>query len=222
MAVQLQVAFSQSTLGVGVVAGGPYGCADGNVYRAVRVCMNAFWGTADAADSVTKINEHAANGHIDDPTHMEADRIYLFHGTADDTVARASMDALRQTYASLNVPDNQVDFVTDVPAGHGFVTQRGELSCNATGPDFLIDCDFDQAGDILGHLYPDLAPPTEPNEAGILPFNQAQYTQGASGMDAKAFVYIRKPVPPAHLAVCTLHYMAASKAAAGSKTPTCD
>ena len=203
MAVQIQIAFSQSIAGAGVVAGGPYGCADGNVYRAVRVCMNAFWGAADAADSVAKINEHASDGQIDDPTHLETDRIYLFHGQADDTVARTSMDALRQTYASLSVPGDQVDYVTDVPAGHGFVTERGELSCSATGPDFLIDCDFDQAGDILGHLYPDLAPPTEPNEASILQFDQAQYTQGALGMGAQAFVYIPQACTAG--ALCRLH-----------------
>lgn len=190
MAVQLQIAFSKHVSGAGVIAGGPYGCADENVYRAIRVCMNAFLAEPDAETAVAEIQALAAEGRIDDPVHVAADQIYLFHGQSDDTVAGASMDAVRQTYAILNVPDDQIIYETRIDAGHGFVTERGGLACDVTGPDFLIDCDFDQAGDILGQLYSGLLPATQPRSEGLLTFDQAQYLQGASGMDDTAFVYV--------------------------------
>ena len=203
MAVQLQVAFSKSIAGAGVIAGGPFGCADGNVYRAVRVCMNGYLGTADAESALDEIRDLAAQGGIDDVSHLLADRVYLFHGQADDTVARASMDALRQSYALLGVPDTQVTYTTRINAGHGFVTERGDLGCDVTGPDFLIDCDFDQAGDVLGQLYPDLVSATQARPDGLLAFDQAQYLQGADGMDDTGFVYL----PEACVAgeACRLH-----------------
>ena len=203
MAVQLQVAFSEHIAGVGAVAGGPYGCADGNVYRALRVCMNAFLGEADAEDALEEMRSLAAEGRIDDLEHLAGDRVYLFHGQADDTVARASMDALRQSYAKLGVPEGQIVYETEVAAGHGFVTEQGDVDCAETAPDFLIDCDFDQAGAILGHLYGPLAPAVEPREGGLLRFDQERYLQGAAGMDETAFVYV--PGPCAAGALCRLH-----------------
>ena len=203
MAVQLQVAFSERIAGVGVVASGPYGCADGSVYRALRVCMNAFLGEPDAEDALEEMRTLAAEGRIDDVAHLAGDRIYLFHGQADDTVARASMDALRRSYAELGIPDGQIVYETEVAAGHGFVTERGDLECAETAPDFLIDCDFDQAGAILAQLYGDLAPAAEPRDGGLLRFDQEPYLQGAAGMDDTAFVYV--PESCAEGALCRLH-----------------
>ncbi|MFK7870908.1 MAG: PHB depolymerase family esterase [Roseobacter sp.] len=203
MAVQLQIAFSKQISGAGIIAGGPYGCADGNVYRAIRVCMNAFLAEPDAEAAVAQIQALAADGRIDDPSHLGADQIYLFHGQSDDTVARASMDAVRATYAALNVPEGQITYEAGIDAGHGFVTERGGLACDVTGPDFLIDCDFDQAGDILGQLYSGLMPATQPRNEGLLTFDQAQYLQGASGMDDAAFLYV--PESCAAGEPCRLH-----------------
>ncbi len=203
MAVQLQVAFSERIAGAGIVAGGPYGCADGSVYRAVRVCMNAFLGEADAESALEEMQVLATDGRVDDVAHLTLDQIYLFHGQADDTVARATMDALRETYAMLGVPAGQIAYETGVVAGHGFVTESGELNCATTGPDFLIDCDIDQAGDILAHLYADLAPAVEPRDEGVLRVDQAQYLQGTAGMDDTAFAYI--PEACAAGARCRLH-----------------
>lgn len=203
MAVQLQVAFSQRIAGAGVVAGGPYGCSDGNVFRAIRVCMNAFLGQVDPEDAVETVLELATEGRIDDPAHLAADQIYLFHGEADDTVARASMDALRQVYAVLSVADGQITYETGVDAGHGFVTEAADLACDVTRENFLIDCDFDQAGDILNQLYADLLPPTDPQATGLTSFDQALYLEGAVGMDEIAYVYI--PEACADGALCRLH-----------------
>ncbi|OIQ32895.1 MAG: hypothetical protein BM562_03935 [Alphaproteobacteria bacterium MedPE-SWcel] len=203
MAVQLQVAFSSAISGAGVVAGGPYDCADHSLWRALNVCMDPLWIAADPETSFDAMQALAAENRIDPLQDVSPDRLYLFHGQSDDTVARSTMDALRQTYELLGVSAGNLSYVTEVDAGHGFVTEQGPVTCDATRPDFLIDCDFDQAGDILNQLYEDLSPPVEPRDEGFLTFDQAQYTNGAAGMDDIAFAYV--PADCAAGEACRLH-----------------
>ncbi|HEY9038201.1 MAG TPA: hypothetical protein VIN05_04570 [Roseovarius sp.] len=203
MAVQLQVAFSSAISGAGIVAGGPYDCADHSLWRAFYVCMDPLFFDADPDNSLESMQALAAENRIDPLQDIAPDRLYLFHGQADDTVARSTMDALGQTYELLGVDPGDMTYVTDVDAGHGFVTEQGTVTCNATRPDFLIDCDFDQAGDILTQLYGDLSPPADPREEGFVVFDQAGYLEGASGMDERAFVYV--PADCAAGESCRLH-----------------
>lgn len=203
MAVQLQVAFSSAIAGAGVIAGGPFDCADHSIWQALYVCMDPFFTDPDPAASVDSIRELADQGRIDPAGGIAPDRIYLFHGEADNTVARATMDALEQTYLTLGVARSAVTYVVSVDAGHGFVTEQGEVPCAETRPDFLIDCDIDQAGDILTQLYGPLADPVAPRDEGLLAFDQALYAAGAAGMDARAFVYV--PAACAAGETCRLH-----------------
>ncbi|MEO1702515.1 MAG: hypothetical protein AAFR71_10730 [Pseudomonadota bacterium] len=203
MAVQLQVAFSEKISGAGVVAGGPYGCAEGFAYKALHVCMETTLGEADAAKTVEIIQAQFSAGGIDDPVHLASDRIYLFHGEADTKVSRISMDALRETYLLLQVPEDQITYETDLDVGHGFVIDEGTTQCDVVSPNFLIDCNVDKAGAILNQLYPDLAEPTEPREDGLMLFGQSQYTKNAPGMDELAFIYI--PEACAAGMPCRLH-----------------
>lgn len=203
MSVQLQTAFSASIAGAGIVAGGQYDCADHLLWRALNVCMSPLFVSPEAESAVETIKAFAAADRIDPPEHIAADRLYLFHGEADDTVARATMDALQQSYALLGVSAENLSYVTTVDAGHGFVTERGTLSCDLTEPDFLIDCDFDQAGDILSQLYGPLAPAVAPRPEGFLTVDQGLYTEGARGMDDTAFLYV--PESCASGTLCRLH-----------------
>lgn len=203
MAVQLQVAFSGTIAGAGVVAGGPFDCADNSIWQALYVCMDPLFVDADPAHSLASMQELAAQGGIDPLDGIASDRLYLFHGKADDTVARETMDALARMYLSLGVPEEAIAYVVSVDAGHGFVTEQGSIDCAETRPDFLINCDIDQAGDILGQLYGALADPAAPREEGLLTFDQALYTDGAAGMDAQAFVYL--PAACAAGEPCRLH-----------------
>lgn len=203
MAVQLQVAFSNSIAGVGVIAGGPFNCADHSIYRALNVCMNPLFVEADPANSVAAMQGFAAKDSIDPLDGITIDRIYMFHGKADDTVAQATMDALAQMYLSLNVPSEAMEYVKSVEAGHGFMTGQDKVACTETQPNFLIDCGIDQAGDMLNWLYGELAEPVAPQSEGLLTFKQSLYTEGAMGMDTKAFVYV--PADCANGELCRLH-----------------
>ena len=203
MAVQLQVAFSNNIKGAGVIAGGPFNCADQSLRRALFVCMTPALSKADAGKSVAKMRDMAERGEIAPLSGVASDRLYLFHGKGDKTVARATMDALHETYLELNVKPEDIKYVTSVEAGHGFVTEQGSVACADTQPNFLNDCDFDQAGDIFNWLYQGLKEPIEPKKNGLLSFDQALYSGDAAGMDTKAFVYV--PADCAGDEECRLH-----------------
>jgi poly(3-hydroxybutyrate) depolymerase len=190
MAVQLQVAFSSAIAGAGIVAGGPFDCADNSLWRALYVCMDPFWMEADAERSLESMQRLAAQGRIDPLDGILDDKLYLFHGLADDTVDRTTMDALEQTYLGSGVPPQAITYSVSVDAGHGFVTEQGRIACAETEPDFLIDCDVDQAGDIVNWLYDDLSAPVPPRADGLRTFDQSLYTQNAAGMDSTAFIYV--------------------------------
>ncbi|MGY3436653.1 MULTISPECIES: extracellular catalytic domain type 2 short-chain-length polyhydroxyalkanoate depolymerase [unclassified Marinovum] len=190
MAVQLQVAFSAGISGAGIVAGGPFDCADRSLWRALNVCMAPIFVNASPRRSFSAMEARAAEGSIDPLAGVADDRLYLFHGKADDTVARATMDALAETYDMLGVAAENLTYVTSVEAGHAFITEQGSLTCADTAPDFLNDCDIDQAGDILTQIYGPLSPSKPVRDAGFLVFDQAQYTDGAKGMGAVGFAYI--------------------------------
>ena len=199
MTVQVQTAFSGAIAGAGVVAGGPFDCAGGSVTRALYVCMDQFWIWPDTRRTLDKIA--ALDGRIDPPEGLADDRVYLFHGTEDDTVGRPSMDALRDTYLTLGVADASIRYVSDVEAGHGFLTEAGHVECWRTAPDFLNDCDIDQAGSILMWLLGPLEPAAAPG--ALLRFDQTLYTGGAAGMDDTGFVYV--PQACAAGETCRLH-----------------
>lgn len=210
MTVQLQTAFSANIAGAGVVAGGPYGCADqglmasffnGKVFNALYVCMAQTWGTPSAEASVGTMDSLQAE--IDPVSGIATDRVYLFHGTADKTVGRPAMDALKEAYDLLGVPAENINYVSDIDAGHAFITEAGSVPCAQTEPDYLNDCDIDQAGQILTWLYGPLAPAGEPVPENLRPFAQAAYTEAAPGMGETGFVYV--PQTCADGAPCRLH-----------------
>lgn len=205
MTVQLQTAFSSAIAGVGVVSGGPYNCADNSVYTAVFGCLvppwYMVWPGPVPEETLSTIQQMGAR--IDPPSDIATDRIYMFHGKADDTVRRQSMDVLQQVYAALKVPASSINYVTDVDAGHAFLTEQGKVACAKTAPDYLNDCDIDQAGTILKWLYSDIQSAGQAVPEHLQQFDQSVYSQGAIGMDPLGYVYV--PSACAGGATCRLH-----------------
>ena len=72
----------------------------------------------------------AERGHIDPIANIKDDRIYLFSGTNDHTVVPAIVDCGAPLLCGIGVPDAQVQYVHDKPAGHAFVTNDKGLACD--------------------------------------------------------------------------------------------
>lgn len=192
MAVQLHVAFSERIAGAGVVAGGPYFCSGGELVTALNECMSAALGGPDAAALWRTAERFAAEGRIDPTAGLAGDRVYLFSGSEDATVTRPVMDAAGAFYREAGIARRDIRYVTDVPAGHGFLAVGGPVPCGETEPPFINDCGVDQAGDILAFLYGDLGAPGEADPARLMVFDQVAFLPEAErhGMDRQGFVYV--------------------------------
>ena len=167
MAHQLHVAWSDLFSGAGLIAGGPFGCAAGSVATAFARCMAAN-GTGLPVDEFSAaIRAAAEDGRVSDPAALADDRVWLFHGSLDHTVARGVSDALAELYAEF-VPAANTRYVYDIPAAHHFPANGRGHGCEASQPPFVGDGGYDAAGELLEHLYPGLAPPADERPGELL------------------------------------------------------
>lgn len=209
MAGQFQIAHSQEVVGAGLIAGGPYGCSESlyadvipgpgtallNLTKAINGCMlNALqaFGVPDPHQLAERAGRLSERGRVDPIDNVRSDRIYLFSGKDDHTVVPAIVDAARRFYAALGVPDANVEFVSDLPAGHGFVTEDKGRACDYTGKPYIIDCDYDQAGAVLKQIYGALDVPAGELSGAFEVFDQTPYTQDLSnhGLSDRGIVYV--------------------------------
>jgi poly(3-hydroxybutyrate) depolymerase len=194
MAVQLHVAHSSTVRGVGVLAAGPFYCAQGSAWTARYNCMQPGGWTALPPLSVLTVATEvmARGGQVDALEGLREARVWLFSGARDGTVRRPVVDALYAYYRAW-VPAERIVFVREVPAGHAMVTTDFGGSCATTAAPFINDCDFDAAGALLEHLYGRLNPPGTATGGELLRFDQRAFTSVgayAISMDDDGFVYV--------------------------------
>jgi hypothetical protein len=221
MAGQFEIAHSKIVVGAAIIAGGPYGCAESafadvitgpglaflNLSKAVNGCMlNALsvWGIPDSKHLADKTKKLAEDDRIDPLADLVSDRVYLFSGSNDRTVVPAIVQAAFDFYKELGVPEKNLTYVSNLPAGHAFVTDDQGGACELTGKPYVVDCDYDQAAEVLRHIYGELAPRAATPAGTFLEFDQTRFTKGYDdhGMEARGVVYI----PPAcRETACRVH-----------------
>jgi len=189
MAVQLHVALSASFgRGAGIVAGGPYFCAEGSIVNATGRCM-AHGSSIPVASLVSTAKGWAASGLIDPVSNLAASKVYLYSGTADRTVVPAVMNDLKAWYQAF-VPAAQIVYDNSVPSGHGMITDDAGVACGTTASPYINDCDRDLAGAILQHLYGTLAPRNDGALGGrFVEFDQTAFVAG-HGLAATGWAYV--------------------------------
>ncbi len=174
MAVQMHVAYSGTfKKGVGVVAGGPFYCAEGSITNATGRCMASPAGIPTST-LVSTTNNWASQGLIDPVANMQQSKVYLFSGSLDSTVKPGVMDALKTYYNSF-VPTANVIYKKDIAAEHAMITDDYGSACSTKASPYINDCNFDLAGAILQQLYGPLLPPVAPLPAGLLALDQAAF-----------------------------------------------
>jgi len=202
MAVQLHVAFSATfKKGAGVIAGGPYHCAEGLLLSATGRCM-AHDSPIPVSTLVSTTSNRATAGRIDPVSNLADSKVYLFSGMRDSVVKTAVMDDLQSYYRSF-VPAANIAYNKSVDSEHSFVTEDFGSSCSTKAPPYINDCDFDLAGAMLRHLHGPLSARNNGSLSGtFVEFDQTEFVSG-HGMAATGWVY----VPPSCAAgtVCRLH-----------------
>ena len=219
MAVQFGVSWSSIVKGVGVIAGGPYYCAQGNAIdgllgnlgpdlTATGPCMK---GPPPALEPlIEQTDRWARRGDIDDPQNIANQRIYIFAGYNDSVVNPTVGDAAYRFYLHYLGDRNggNLFYQNAIGAGHSQVTVSYGLPCNKNEGYFIDHCNYDQAGIILQHIYGALNPKNRGALSGkLLPFDQRKFTSPESpasySMAETGYVYV--PAACAAQQPCRVH-----------------
>ena len=190
MAAQLHVAYSATfAKGAGIVAGGPFYCAEGSIVNATGRCMASPAGIPTSS-LVTTTSNWATQGSIDPVANLQSSKVYLFSGAIDSTVKPGVMDALKTYYNSF-VPAANVVYKKDIAAEHAMITDDYGSGCSTKASPYINDCNFDLAGAMLAHLYGTLNPRNSATlpASNFVEFNQSQFITG-HGMAPTGWAYI--------------------------------
>jgi hypothetical protein len=207
MAVQFSVAYSSMVKGAGVIAGGPYYCARGDVAIATTRCsctgLNFFFysscrvapGATDVDQLIAITGKNAKEGSIDPTSNLAAQRIWMFSGAIDSVVPRPVMDDLHAYYRHY-IGDANIRYRKDIRAEHAFPTDKFGNSCDKLGDPFINDCDFDAAGELLKWIYGSNLNPKRggPLSGKFMEFDQREFVPDRRpvrhGMANSGFAYV--------------------------------
>jgi poly(3-hydroxybutyrate) depolymerase len=198
MAVQMHVAFSATLVGAGIIAGGPFYCTEGSRFALwfylSRCTHPFFWVPApNAARLAQAAQGFAAGGEIDELRHLRNDRVYIFSGGSDYLITREVVNQTRAFYKFVGVADRNVSYVSNTLAGHAILTTSYGNPCGTSVTPFINDCDYDQAGAILEHIYGKLNLPAPMADDGELSeFSQAEFISEprAHSLSDTGYVYV--------------------------------
>ncbi|MGP8121936.1 MAG: hypothetical protein ACLP8B_15625 [Xanthobacteraceae bacterium] len=224
MAVQFATAWSSVIRGVGVVAGGPFWCAEADaddflngytlpILNATGSCMTGP--PPDLGAIFAKANAKAASGDIDPVQNLSRQKVYLFHGYNDAVVARSVSDATANFYRHYLGDANRGNlyYQTALGAGHSLVVAQnagiaGLNACKDNAGPYIDQCGYDQAGIILQHIYGELNAPNRGQLAGAIKrFDQSLYSKpddtGSLSLGDNGYVFVPKDCEDG--AACRVH-----------------
>lgn len=204
MAGQFQVAYSGLVKAAGLVAGGPYDCAEvseGGIAPAVvalKRCMDVAMGAPDVGALVANARTREKAKDIDPLSNMAQSKIYLFNGDNDVTVKRPVADATAQFYKALGVTEANFTYVKLPKAAHAYITDGYGAACDFIPKEdekseYINNCQYDQAGAIVRFFYADAKTPNAPAAARQPQlFNQAPFVGDTSrtGMAKTGYIYV--------------------------------
>jgi poly(3-hydroxybutyrate) depolymerase len=191
MANQFHIAHSDWVDKVGIIAAGPYYCAQNSIKIALSQCVNK---STDATKD--KLTEQAIayenQGKIDILDNLKKSKVWLLRGTKDAKIHTDVTQALHQQYLMWMAPEN-VEYINQQPFAHHFPTLTYGSTCDVSEPPFIGNCDYDAAGDMLNFLYSNLqARNAEPQGKLVLVNQQALGGEQASSLAEQGYMYVPK------------------------------
>ncbi|HMA70268.1 MAG TPA: fibronectin type III domain-containing protein [Xanthobacteraceae bacterium] len=209
MAVQFDVAFSSILRGAGVVAGGPYYCAQGSLMAATSTCSCVFGcfgqSSTNVAQLITITDRNAGRGLIDGTRNLANHRIWMFSGTSDTVVPQRIMNDLF-TYYRHYIDAANISYKNDIAAEHAMPTDYFGNPCMTRDDPFINNCNYDGAGQLLRWIYGNLNPKNTGQLGGaFINFNQGEFIDQPNdhGMASDGWLYV--PVNCSNRQICTLH-----------------
>ena len=210
MAMQFEVAFSSILKGAGIIAGGPYYCAQGNQTTATSVCSCVPFGcfgasTTNVPDLIRITDRSAAQGLIDATSSLRNGRFWLFSGTADTAVPQRIMDDLK-TYLLHYVDSGNIFYKNDLAAEHAQPTDFFGNPCNVRNDPFINNCNYDAASELLHSIYGTLRPRnTGQLQGSFIEFDQSEFLANPTSHGLADTGWLFVPTDCANGQACRLH-----------------
>jgi hypothetical protein len=196
-AVQMFVGYSSLYMGLGVVAGGPYYCAQDDLAIALSTCMkDPELILLTELEAITRTT--ALSGFIDGVDHMETSRVFILHGSQDIVVRQGVGLKLESFFRSFISAKGAVASEFSIACGHGIPTLTYGAPCNSSNSPYILNCNFDGAGSIIGHIYDgrlDVHRSDLFDNSSFFSFDQTTFfhspvTAKLAGFDDTGYVYI--------------------------------
>lgn len=204
MAMQYHFAHASEVAGAGIIAAGPYECAeDSEIYPgffSMKIYPHCMESDSDhpppsKAVSIAHVMENVDAGLIDSPVQgMANDRVWLFTGGNDHTVTTPVVTALRALYEEWA---GAVTLLSVDDAGHTMVTGDAieANACSVSEPPYISHCDGIDAPELmLTYLYHPqaLAPKAAPGSGELVRFDQAEFKQASDawGLGDAGYIFI--------------------------------
>ena len=215
MAQQFHVAHSAEIMGAGIVAAGPYNCANSKpgwpaICAAMDVCSHTaasfvpFMGPPNPQRSIRATQDAARQHKIDPTSGLRHDKVFLFSGMKDSEVPQSVMTSLDEYYSHF-IQARNIVYVTDVPAEHAMITNDFGNACDALKTPFINNCNYDLAGKILEHIYPGLNPAGDPATGKMIEFDQTEFFPPGGSVSLNQVGHLFVPAGCQGAGGCRLH-----------------
>ena len=197
-AVQMHVAHSKTFKGAAIYAGGVYYCAQDSVAIALAACGGEGLYQSTLALSETYLDQQSLAGTIDAESNLRGQPVYLWSGTQDTIVNPQEMNDLQTEYQHYGA--NVFRYDNAFPAGHGWESPDGELTCGTQASPYMITCNsgntaYDSEQTWLTTFFGTLKPRNSGRLNGTLVnFDQTAFGAGANNsMGTNGYVFVPKP-----------------------------
>ncbi len=188
MAEQMLVAASDVIIGAGVISGGVYGCAQGNVNMAVGTCMQR-----PQDISVQSLIKQALvlekQGLISPLSHLQNRRIFILNGLSD-TVINPQAGLKLLNWSQNFMPADHIATEFSLPMSHGIPTKNFGNSCSQEGSPWINNCAYDGAQNILEYLLDKSLKNGVADLKHLIKFNQIPFITENSTMHIDGYAYI--------------------------------
>lgn len=189
MANQFHLAHSDWVDKVGIIAAGPFYCAQNSIKTALEQCVNKS--TKNTSINLPmQANLYADAGKIASLKNLKNSKVWMLWGTKDEKIHADVNQALYLQYLQWMDQDS-IKFVNDQPFAHHFPTLNQGSKCDVSSSPFLGDCGYDAAGEMLNFLYPTLNKPIEKPQGKLIQIDQHKLGgKAANTLSDKGYVYI--------------------------------
>lgn len=192
MATQFQLAKSEWVNAVGIIAAGPYYCAQNDIRIALNQCVNQLVSPIDLDQLTKQAHTWQQQGKLPSLSNLKSHRVWLFNGSQDSKVIAGVNQKLMEQYQQWILPEN-LTYISDKPFAHLFPTLDQGGKCDVSETPYIGNCGYDAAGEMLKFMLGDLQPRQEKLTGKLVEIDQqALGGEPATNLADSGYLYVPK------------------------------